>query len=297
MRREKDWEVHLVTSEAGERVLHEETGMNGTDLAGLAFRTHDIGNIGAAIASGTFETEGMAVVPCSMKTLAGICHGYAENLLLRAADVTLKERRKLVLVARETPLGLVHLRNMTALAEMGVTILPPMLTYYQHPQSIEDMTTHIVGKIMREFRAGSPRLQEVGRIMIGDATLTRLVRGKEIVLNAWRQGGDCLVSVTGGDAPHIGAAALCADGEIRRLDRNGHREGELARRACRTCGVQTRLLRLRRVRHPFRRHQPRGNRFRGRGGQGCGPTHGSARPPITEGRPSPCLFDKTGCSP
>ena len=141
MRREKDWEVHLVTSEAGERVLHEETGMSGTDLA---------------IASGTFETEGMAVVPCSMKTLAGICHGYAENLLLRAADVTLKERRKLVLVARETPLGLVHLRNMTALAEMGVTILPPMLTYYQHPQSIEDMTTHIVGKIMREFRLEAP---------------------------------------------------------------------------------------------------------------------------------------------
>ena len=147
MRREKDWEVHLVTSEAGERVLHEETGMSGTDLAELAFRPHDIG---------TFETEGMAVVPCSMKTLAGICHGYAENLLLRAADVTLKERRKLVLVARETPLGLVHLRNMTALAEMGVTILPPMLTYYQHPQSIEDMTTHIVGKIMREFRLEAP---------------------------------------------------------------------------------------------------------------------------------------------
>ena len=103
MRKEKDWEVHLVASEAGERVLREETGMNGNDLARLAFRTHDIGNIGAAIASGTFETEGMAVVPCSMKTLAGICHGYAENLLLRAADVTLKERRKLVLVARETP--------------------------------------------------------------------------------------------------------------------------------------------------------------------------------------------------
>ena len=228
MRREKDWEVHLVTSEAGERVLREETGMSGTDLAGLAFRTHDIGNIGAAIASGTFETEGMAVVPCSMKTLAGICHGYAENLLLRAADVTLKERRKLVLVARETPLGLVHLRNMTALAEMGVTILPPMLTYYQHPQSIEDMTTHIVGKIMREFRLEAPGFRRWEGSCIGDATLTRLVRGKEIVLNARRQGGDCLVSVTGGDAPHIGAAALCADGEIRRLDRNGHREGELA---------------------------------------------------------------------
>ena len=234
MRREKDWEVHLVTSEAGERVLREETGMSGTDLAGLAFRTHDIGNIGAAIASGTFETEGMAVVPCSMKTLAGICHGYAENLLLRAADVTLKERRKLVLVARETPLGLVHLRNMTALAEMGVTrqtlsfevpadadllSAPPIHRGYDHPHRGQDHA---------RIPAGSPRLQEVGRIMIGDATLTRLVRGKEIVLNARRQGGDCLVSVTGGDAPHIGAAALCADGEIRRLDRNGHREGELA---------------------------------------------------------------------
>lgn len=151
MRREKDWGVHLITSEAGERVLREETGMSGTDLAGLAFRTHDIGNIGVAIASGAFEMEGMAVVPCSMKTLVGICHGYAENLLLRAAGVTPEERRKLVLMVCETLLGFVHLRNMTALVEIGVTILPPMLTYYQHPQSIEDTTIHIVGKIMRKF--------------------------------------------------------------------------------------------------------------------------------------------------
>ena len=156
MRREMDWEVHLVASEAGERVLREETGMSGADLAGLAFRTHDIGNIGAAIASGTFESAGMAVVPCSMITLAGCCLGDADNLLLRAADVTLKERRKLVLVARETPCVLGHLRNMAARAEMGVTILPPILTYYQHPQSVEDMTTHIVGKLMREFRLEAP---------------------------------------------------------------------------------------------------------------------------------------------
>lgn len=162
MRKETDWEVHLVISEAGERVLREETGMDGSDLAGLAFRAHDIGNIGAAIASGTFETEGMAVVPCSMKTLAGICHGYAENLLLRAADVTLKERRKLVLVARETPLGLIHLRNMASLAEMGVTILPPMLTYYNHPRSIGDMAAHVVGKIMHEFRLEAPGFKRWG---------------------------------------------------------------------------------------------------------------------------------------
>lgn len=156
MRGEKDWEAHLVVSGAGERVLREETGLGRNDLAALAFRLHEADDVGAAIASGTFETEGMAVVPCSMKTLAGIAHGYAENLLLRAADVTLKERRKLVLVARETPLGLVHLRNMAALAEMGVTILPPMLTYYHRPGSVEDMTAHIVGKIMGEFRLEAP---------------------------------------------------------------------------------------------------------------------------------------------
>ena len=132
--------------------------------------------------------------------------------------------------------------------------------------------------------------------MIGDATLTRLVRGKEIVLNARRQGGDCLVSVTGGDAPHIGAAALCADGEIRRLDRNGHREGELAAElaeraasklgccVCAVCGIHFDGISRAEIASVV-------------AGSGIWPTHGSARPPITEGRPNPCLFDKTGCSP
>ena len=150
------YESHLILTRGAEMTIPAETGISVEEFKALADVVHDNRNIGAAPASGSFCTAGMIVVPCSMKTLAGICHGYAENLLLRAADVTLKERRKLVLVARETPLGLVHLRNMTALAEMGVTILPPMLTYYQHPQSIEDMTTHIVGKIMREFRLEAP---------------------------------------------------------------------------------------------------------------------------------------------
>jgi polyprenyl P-hydroxybenzoate/phenylacrylic acid decarboxylase-like protein len=105
----------------------------------------------ANIASGTFTTQGMVVIPCSMKTTAGIAHGYAENLLLRAADVTLKEGRKLVLVVRETPLSQIHLRNMTDLAAMGVVLMPPMLTYYNQPQSIRDMEIHIVGKVLNEF--------------------------------------------------------------------------------------------------------------------------------------------------
>ena len=149
-------ETHLVMSKWAKTTIELETPYTAHDVAALADVVHSPADQAATISSGSFRTDGMIVIPCSMKTLAGICHGYAENLLLRAADVTLKERRKLVLVARETPLGLVHLRNMTALAEMGVTILPPMLTYYQHPQSIEDMTTHIVGKIMREFRLEAP---------------------------------------------------------------------------------------------------------------------------------------------
>jgi polyprenyl P-hydroxybenzoate/phenylacrylic acid decarboxylase-like protein len=151
MRLFPEWEVHLVISRAGERVMREETGKTPEDLRPLAYTVHDLANIGANIASGTFTTQGMVVLPCSMKTLAGICHGYADNLLLRAADVTLKERRKLVLVARETPLSLIHLRNMTSLAEMGAVIMPPVLTYYNQPRGMEDMAGHLVGKVMLEF--------------------------------------------------------------------------------------------------------------------------------------------------
>lgn len=146
-----DWEVHLVVSRGGSLILEHELGMNESGLLDLAEEIHPVSNIGAAIASGTFKTEGMIVAPCSMKTVSGVCHGYSENLLLRAADVTLKERRKLVLVARETPLNMIHLRNMTSLAEMGVVIMPPVMTFYNNPETIEDMTTHIVGKMLGEF--------------------------------------------------------------------------------------------------------------------------------------------------
>jgi len=146
-----DWETHLVISKGGARTLEHETCITESELADHATRVYGSEDIGANIASGTFVTEGMVIVPCSMKTVAGVCTGYSDNLLLRAADVTLKERRKLVMVTRETPLSPIHLRNMLALAEMGVVVMPPMLTYYNHPQSIADMTHHIVGKILHEF--------------------------------------------------------------------------------------------------------------------------------------------------
>jgi polyprenyl P-hydroxybenzoate/phenylacrylic acid decarboxylase-like protein len=131
-------------------------------VAALADRFHPIEDVGALIASGTFKTAGMVVVPCSMKTVAGISTGYSDNLLLRAADVMIKERRKLVLVARESPLSLVHLRNLQSVAELGAVILPPVLTFYNHPACIEDMSRHIVGKILDVFDLELPRFRRWG---------------------------------------------------------------------------------------------------------------------------------------
>lgn len=144
-------ETHLMYTRGAELTLAQETGVTPAELDALADVVYDNRNIGAGPASGTFQTMGMVVVPCSMKTAAGICSGYSENLLLRAADVTLKERRKLVLVARECPLSTIHLRNLLELSQMGVEILPPMLTYYNHPKALEDCTRHIVGKILDRF--------------------------------------------------------------------------------------------------------------------------------------------------
>ncbi len=151
MQDQPGWETHLVVTEGARRTLAHEAGIGPGELEALATCAHDLRDIGASIASGTFRTAGMAVVPCSMKTLAGIAHGYSDNLLLRAADVTLKERRKLVLVAREAPLGVIHLRNMLDLAGQGVVILPPVLTSYHGPASVADLEDHIVGKVMAEF--------------------------------------------------------------------------------------------------------------------------------------------------
>lgn len=146
-----DWETHLVISRGARRTIAMETDYSFAEVEALAAQCHAIEDVGASIASGTFKSAGMVVVPCSMKTVSGIAHGFSENLLLRAADVTIKERRKLILVARESPLSQIHLGNLLLLANMGVTILPPVLTFYNRPASIADMTRHIVGKILDSF--------------------------------------------------------------------------------------------------------------------------------------------------
>lgn len=145
------FETHLLISAAGEQVLQHELNLNRRDLEKLANKVYDVHNIGAAIASGSFQTEGMIVAPCSMKTLSAIAHGYADNLITRAADVVLKERRKLVLLVRETPLNLIHLRNMTTVTEAGGIIFPPVPAFYQQPRSLEDIVMHTTRRVLGQF--------------------------------------------------------------------------------------------------------------------------------------------------
>ena len=141
-------EVHLVVSKAGEEILKHELGTTKGELRKLVSNIYDEDNLGSSLASGSFTTDGMIIVPCSMKTIAGIATGYSENLILRAADVTLKERRKLILVPRETPLSYVHLRNLSELAMQGVVIIPAMPAFYHKPEKIDDLVDFIVGKIL-----------------------------------------------------------------------------------------------------------------------------------------------------
>lgn len=144
-------ESHLVLTRAAEMTIAYETQRNIKDVKALADTVYPVADIGAAIASGSFHTLGMVVIPCSMKTLAEIATGVTSNLLTRAADVTLKERRRLVLVPRETPLHLGHLRNMTAVTEYGAIVAPPMPGFYAQPQSIDDIVDHTVGRVLDLF--------------------------------------------------------------------------------------------------------------------------------------------------
>lgn len=141
-------ETHLVMTEGALRTLGEETDLSQTEVEALAEVVHDNRNLAAGIASGSFKTDGMVVVPCSMKTVAGIASGFAENLLLRAADVCLKEGRPLILVPREMPLSRIHLRNLLECVESGCTVLPPMLTFYNGAQELEGQIDHVLGKIL-----------------------------------------------------------------------------------------------------------------------------------------------------
>ena len=137
--REAGAETHLVASPAGILNAHHELGLDRNALESLADTAYSASDIGASIASGSFETAGMLISPCSMKTLAAVAHGYSDNLLARAADVTLKERRPLLLMVRETPFNLAHLRNMTAVTEMGAVVFPPLPAFYHRPTTLDEL--------------------------------------------------------------------------------------------------------------------------------------------------------------
>ena len=156
------YETHLIVSTGAELTIALETGATLDEVRGLADVVHDNANLGAAVASGSFRTMGMLVVPCSMKTVAGIAHGFSDNLLLRAADVMLKEGRPLVLMPRETPLSIIHLRNLLAAAEAGAAIVPPMVTHYHGPTSIADMNRHLLGKALGRMGIDLPGMRRWG---------------------------------------------------------------------------------------------------------------------------------------
>ena len=160
-------ETHLVLSGPGKRTLVEETDHAVRDVERLAHVVHDVKNIGASIASGSFRTAGMVVAPCSMRTAAAIATGVTGNLVTRAADVTLKEGRPLVLLVRETPLHVGHLRTLVALAEIGATVLPPMPAFYHRPKGIDDLVNHTIARVLD--RLGLPHPLAVERPEPGSA--------------------------------------------------------------------------------------------------------------------------------
>jgi 4-hydroxy-3-polyprenylbenzoate decarboxylase len=146
-----DVETHLVITEAAQKTILMETSLKVEDVKSLAKVSYDIKNLGADISSGSFLSEGMVIIPCSIKSLSGIANSFNENLLIRAADVTLKERRKLILVVRETPLHLGHIELMLQASRMGAILLPPVPAFYFHPKTIDDLISHTVGKVLDLF--------------------------------------------------------------------------------------------------------------------------------------------------
>jgi len=154
----KGWETHLVLTDAGVLNAHQELGLKRKDIERLAHQAYHPKDIGAAIASGSFLTEGMVIAPCSMKTLAAVAHAHADDLVSRAADVVLKERRRLVLLPREAPLNLAHLRNMVQVTEMGGIVFPPVPAFYARPKSIRDLVDHTVRRVLDLYGIHSPKL-------------------------------------------------------------------------------------------------------------------------------------------
>ena len=172
-----DVETHLIISKWAQRTIEHETRHTLEQVRAMATVVHSQGDMGASISSGSFLTEGMVVIPCSVRTLGGIANGYGEHLVHRAADVVLKERRKLVLVVRETPLSEVHLENMLKLARMGVVMLPPMPAFYNHPKTVEDVIDHIVMRVLDQFGIEAPFAKRWDGHMQTAATIAALAGG------------------------------------------------------------------------------------------------------------------------
>ncbi|MCL6545993.1 MAG: UbiX family flavin prenyltransferase [Bryobacteraceae bacterium] len=162
LRRREGVQIHLILTRAGEKTLFLETGRRSAEVKALADVCHPIENIGSSLASGSYPIDAMVVAPCSIHTMSAIATGITDNLLTRAADVTLKERRKLILAVRETPLHAGHLRNMLALAEMGAVILPPVPAFYHNPQSILDLVDHTVDRILDLLGLPDPQARRWG---------------------------------------------------------------------------------------------------------------------------------------
>lgn len=158
----QDVETHLVVSKGAELTRSLETDISREEVFSLADVVHPIGDLGAAISSGSFTTLGMLIAPCSMRSLAAIAHNLSDNLLTRAADVTLKERRRLVLMVRETPLNLGHIRNMALVTEMGGIVFPPVPALYQRPATVDEIITHSMGRALDLFGIDVPRLPRWG---------------------------------------------------------------------------------------------------------------------------------------
>jgi 4-hydroxy-3-polyprenylbenzoate decarboxylase len=173
-----DVQTHLVLSRWARATIQLETELSAGDVSELADVVYSSDDQAAAISSGSFRTDGMVVVPCSMKTLAGIRMGYADGLIARAADVTLKEHRRLVLVPRETPLSEIHLDNMLALARMGVSVVPPMPAFYNHPASVGDIVEHIVTRVLDQFGIESPTAKRWTGVSDQKATNLKVVNDR-----------------------------------------------------------------------------------------------------------------------
>ena len=156
-------ETHLVVTTAAGKTIRLETGLGTREVERLATRSYGIGDLTSTLASGSYQTDGMLVVPCSMKTLGGIATGYSDNLLLRAADVALKERRPLVLVVREAPLSLIHLENMVSVTRAGAVVLPAMPAFYHQPKTIDELVDQVVGKALDVLGVENSLLKRWGR--------------------------------------------------------------------------------------------------------------------------------------